>query len=124
MLLETVLPVDGGRWSVLGSVVHHAHHQPHHEHAADGGHEGGQDTAGEPLVCAVNFAGMPHNGFHLPLPRGGQWEEVLNTDETRFGGSGVVNGPIAAIAEPQYAQPAHAVLDLPPLGAVWLRPSV
>jgi 1,4-alpha-glucan branching enzyme len=79
------------------------------------------DTDGRPLVCAVNFAGTPHSGFHLPLPRGGQWEEVLNTDETRFGGSGVVNGSIAAIDEPQYAQPAHAVLDLPPLGAVWLR---
>ncbi|MBN6753876.1 1,4-alpha-glucan branching protein GlgB [Kocuria palustris] len=81
------------------------------------------DTAGEPLVCAVNFAGMPHNGFHLPLPRGGQWEEVLNTDDLRFGGSGVVNGSVTAVDEPQYAQPAHAVLDLPPLGAVWLRPT-
>ncbi|WP_144794464.1 1,4-alpha-glucan branching protein GlgB [Kocuria palustris] len=80
------------------------------------------DAKGRPLVCAVNFAGAPHLGFRLPLPRGGQWDEVLNSDDERFGGSGVVNGSASAVDEPRYAQPAHAVVDLPPLGAVWLQP--
>nr|WP_265087406.1 alpha amylase C-terminal domain-containing protein [Nanchangia anserum] len=34
---------------------------------------------------------MPHEGYRLGLPEGGDWEEVLNTDAEEFGGSGVVN---------------------------------
>lgn len=79
--------------------------------------------AGEPLVCVVNFAGNPHHGYRLALPRAGQWEEVLNTDAEEYGGSGVGNGGVVtAVGESHYGQPAHAVITVPPLGALWLRP--
>ncbi len=76
----------------------------------------------EHLVCVVNFAGIPHEEFRLGLPFAGQWEEVLNTDAPKYGGSGVVNqAPITTEALPWNNQEVSAVLRLPPLGSVWLK---
>ncbi len=75
------------------------------------------------LVCLANFAGTPHEGYRVGLPFGGEWEEVLNTDDEAFGGSGVVNvGPIVAESVSWNGRPASVELRVPPLGAVWLAP--
>ncbi|HEY8453690.1 MAG: 1,4-alpha-glucan branching protein GlgB [Micromonosporaceae bacterium] len=79
---------------------------------------------GSVLVCVVNFAGVPHEGYRLGLPREGVWREVLNTDAEVYGGSGVGNlGAVTAGPEPAHGRPASAVLRIPPLGALWLRPA-
>jgi 1,4-alpha-glucan branching enzyme len=78
---------------------------------------------GDPVVCVVNFSGVPHLGYRLPMPFAGDWEELLNTDALEYGGSGVGNlGSVQATDAPWGGMPASAVLDLPPLGALWLRP--
>ena len=66
----------------------------------------------------------PHHDFRLGLPLAGRWDEVLNTDAEGYGGSGVGNlGAVEAVEESWHAQPASATVSLPPLGAIWLRPS-
>lgn len=81
------------------------------------------DKHGNPLVCVVNFAGNPHYDYRVALPFAGDWEEVLNSDADQYGGSGVGNGgTVKGVDEPHYAQPAHAVITVPPLAALWLRP--
>ena len=71
----------------------------------------------------MNFAGVPHPGYRLPMPLAGEWEELLNTDALEYGGSGVGNmGVVQATDAPWGGLQASAVLDLPPLGALWLRP--
>jgi 1,4-alpha-glucan branching enzyme len=78
---------------------------------------------GEVLVCVANFAGVPHENYRLGLPRSGRWLEVINTDATHYGGSGVGNGGhVDAQDDPWHAHPASATLRIPPLGALWLRP--
>jgi len=82
---------------------------------------------GTPLVCIVNFAGVPWEGYTLALPLSAEkapvWDEVLNTDADRYGGSGVGNlGTVTAIGEEWAGWPARAVLRVPPLGALWLVP--
>jgi 1,4-alpha-glucan branching enzyme len=78
---------------------------------------------GDPVVCVVNFAGIPHTGYRLAMPFAGEWEELLNTDAQEYGGSGVGNlGVVHATDSPWGGLQASAVLDLPPLGALWLRP--
>ncbi|MCP2259887.1 1,4-alpha-glucan branching enzyme [Streptoalloteichus tenebrarius] len=78
---------------------------------------------GSLLVCVVNFAGIPHHEHRLALPLAGRWRELLNTDEPDFGGSGVGNGKlVTATAEPHLGRPASAVVDVPPLGVLWLVP--
>jgi 1,4-alpha-glucan branching enzyme len=82
---------------------------------------------GTPLVCVVNFAGVPWEDYTLALPlpadRAVVWDEVLNTDATMYGGSGVGNyGSVSAVDEGWNGWPARTVLRLPPLGAIWLTP--
>ncbi|HLP22733.1 MAG TPA: 1,4-alpha-glucan branching protein GlgB [Microbacteriaceae bacterium] len=77
-----------------------------------------------PLVCVVNFAGHPHEDYRVAFPSGGEWNEVLNSDGVEFGGSGVGNLGTLTVTETPWAGRAHsAPLRLPPLGALWLRPS-
>jgi len=75
---------------------------------------------GSALACVSNFAGTPHHGYRIGLPRGGYWREVLNTDAEGYGGSGVGNlGGVEAVAEPWHGQPFSATVAAPPLGTVW-----
>jgi 1,4-alpha-glucan branching enzyme len=78
---------------------------------------------GSMLVCVANFAGVPHEGYRIGLPRGGRWREVLNTDAADYGGSGVGNnGNVYAEPNASHGQPASTVLRLPPSGVLWLAP--
>lgn len=81
-----------------------------------------RNRAGEEVVVAVNFAGSPREGFELGLPAAGEWEEIFNSDDAAWGGSGVVNsGAISASNEAKFAMPARAIVTLPPLGAAIYR---
>jgi 1,4-alpha-glucan branching enzyme len=75
-----------------------------------------------PVVCACNFSPVVREGFRVGLPEPGAWKEILNSDETRFGGSGQTN-PRSVIAEeePWHHQQWSGPITLPPLGVVWLR---
>jgi 1,4-alpha-glucan branching enzyme len=83
----------------------------------------GESGEAPPLVCITNFSAVPHEGYRIGLPRAGTWAEVLNTDASAYGGSGVGNlGTVEAVDDPFQGQPASATLRVPPLGTLWLRP--
>ncbi|MEX5270911.1 1,4-alpha-glucan branching protein GlgB [Kocuria sabuli] len=82
------------------------------------------DEQGNPLVCIANFAGNPHENFRLGLPWAGDWTEILNTDSEHFGGSGVGNlGKVRATEGAHNGNPASAVLTVPPLAVLYLKPA-
>ncbi len=82
-----------------------------------------RDGEGRPVAIAVNFAGVPHEGYRLGLPSGGPWDEILNTDSSIYGGSDVGNLGKVVAEERAHGRWSHsAVLRLPPLAAVVLRP--
>jgi 1,4-alpha-glucan branching enzyme len=82
-----------------------------------------KDSKGDSLVAVINFSGGPHHDFVLGLPEAGDWEEILNTDSESFGGSGVGNfGLVQALGGSAQGQPHSAVISVPPLGGIWLRP--
>ncbi|MET8119592.1 1,4-alpha-glucan branching protein GlgB [Micromonospora sp. NPDC005189] len=77
---------------------------------------------GSTLVCVANFSASPLHDYRIGLPAGGTWTEVLNTDAHHYGGSGVGNmGAVQAQDVPWHGMVASAALQVPPLGAVWLR---
>ncbi len=79
---------------------------------------------GSLLVCVVNLAATPQEGYRVGLPRNGAWREVINTDAADYGGSGVGNlGEVRAEPVAAYGQPASAVIRIPPLGVLWLQPA-
>ncbi|WP_084129128.1 1,4-alpha-glucan branching protein GlgB [Demequina sp. NBRC 110055] len=81
------------------------------------------DSRGEPVAVVVNFSGSAHEGYRLGLPAGGAWDEVLNTDSELYGGSGVGNlGRVQAEPIAAGSQDHSAIVRLPALGAVFLRP--
>ncbi|CAN5246580.1 1,4-alpha-glucan branching protein GlgB [soil metagenome] len=81
------------------------------------------DSQGGTVAVVINFAGVPHEGYRLALPRGGRWVEALNTDAYDYGGSGVGNmGAVHADATPHHGRPFSAVLTIPPLSGLYLIP--
>ncbi|AEE46896.1 1,4-alpha-glucan branching protein GlgB [Cellulomonas fimi] len=78
-----------------------------------------KSSDGQLAAVVVNFAGVPHEGYRLALPRGGRWREAYNSDAEPYGGSGVGNlGAVDAEPVPHHSRPYSASVRIPPLGAV------
>jgi 1,4-alpha-glucan branching enzyme len=71
------------------------------------------------LLVALNFTPVPRHDFHLGVPWGGVWQELLNSDAPDYGGSGQGNfGGVEAEATPCHGRSHTLRVTLPPLGAV------
>jgi 1,4-alpha-glucan branching enzyme len=75
------------------------------------------DDHGSPLVSVTNFSPVPHESYQLPFPTAGTWTEMLNTDDSAYGGSGVRNDQVV-VSESQIA-----TVRIPPLATVWFKRS-
>jgi 1,4-alpha-glucan branching enzyme len=82
-------------------------------------------SAGDsPLAAVANLSPVPREGYRIGLPKSGSWRLILNTDETRFGGSGLGESQsISADSRPLHDLPYSAAIDVPPLAVVWLTPA-
>jgi 1,4-alpha-glucan branching enzyme len=86
-------------------------------------HVPGADPS-DAVVCVANLTPVPHEAYRVGLPRAGRWREILNTDASEWGGSGLGNGGgVDADATAWHGQPASAEFVLPPLGVLWLVPA-
>jgi 1,4-alpha-glucan branching enzyme len=82
-------------------------------------------TSDQPVIVALNFTPMPRYNYQIGVPTGGHWAEVLNSDAVIYGGSGQGNmGGVDAAPIPLHGRKWSVTLTLPPLGAVFLRPSM
>jgi 1,4-alpha-glucan branching enzyme len=76
------------------------------------------------VACIANLSPVPRHAYRIGLPVSGRWDELLNTDATEFGGSGVGNGgAVDVTGKTWHGLPYSAELTLPPLGVLWLRPA-
>jgi 1,4-alpha-glucan branching enzyme len=74
------------------------------------------------VLAVFNFTPVPRHDYRIGVPRGGRWEEALNSDAADYGGSGVGNmGGVEAEAVEQHGRPWSLRLTLPPLAALLLR---
>ncbi|MEV0279110.1 1,4-alpha-glucan branching enzyme [Streptomyces sp. NPDC050610] len=82
------------------------------------------DADGGPLLAVSNFSPVVRYEYRLGVPNGFTvWHEVLNTDATRYGGSGVTNpDPLKAESIASHGHRTSILPVLPPLATVWLRP--
>ena len=77
---------------------------------------------GKSLVLAVNFSPVALEGYRFGVPPKARYEEVFNTDDVQWGGSGVTNPePIETEFIPSHQQAQSIALRISPLGAVILR---
>lgn len=71
------------------------------------------------LVFVLNFTPLPRQNYRIGVPRGGYWEEVLNSDAPLYGGSGQGNlGGATAAPVPCHGRPYLLNVNAPPLGVV------
>jgi 1,4-alpha-glucan branching enzyme len=75
-----------------------------------------------PVLVACNFTPVPRHNYRVGVPRGGFWEEILNSDAEHFGGSGHGNlGRVEATPIPSHGHFHSLNLTLPPLAAIALK---
>lgn len=73
-------------------------------------------------VCVFNFTPVPRLGYRVGCPGKGQYREIHNSDSEAFGGSNVGNcGLVMTQDMSWHGQPHSMYLNLPPLGAVFLK---
>jgi 1,4-alpha-glucan branching enzyme len=73
--------------------------------------------AGYPLVCVTNFSPVPQEYYSLRMPTAGVWRETINTDDLKYGGSGIKNDSFAVDVDTEL----YTTLRIPPLATVWFE---
>ncbi len=69
------------------------------------------------LVVACNFTPAVRSNYRIGVPLRGYWKEVVNSDETKYQGSGVINtGKISSSPVAFHGHHYSVNLTLPPLG--------
>ncbi|MEG8275115.1 1,4-alpha-glucan branching protein GlgB [Streptomyces sp. AHA2] len=76
------------------------------------------DAGGNPLLAVSNFSPVVRHDYGLWVPGDAvPWQERLNTDDLRYGGSGVTR------PDPVKPEDGCLRITLPPLATVWLTPA-
>jgi 1,4-alpha-glucan branching enzyme len=80
------------------------------------------NSSPDTIVVVCNLTPVPRLGYRLGVPCGGFWRELLNSDATAYGGSGMGNlGGARAENEPVHGRTYSLNLTLPPLAALFLK---
>jgi 1,4-alpha-glucan branching enzyme len=76
-----------------------------------------------PVLAVFNFTPIPRYNYRVGVPRGGYWREILNSDASLYGGSGLGNQGGADAVPMPYEEYSHSLtLTLPPLAVTLFKP--
>jgi len=74
------------------------------------------------LVVLCNFTEMQREEYQVGVPNAHAWKEIFNTDEEKYGGSGVLNTrQLKPKKEEKHGKDYSVRLTIPPLGMTVLR---
>ena len=74
------------------------------------------------IVCIFNFTPVPRKGYRLGVPKAGEYEEIFNTDQEKYYGSGFGSNGIVKSTEKSWQGRDNSVeLTLPPLSGIYLK---
>jgi len=72
------------------------------------------------IIC--NFTPSVHESYKIGVPANGKWREILNTDDKKYGGSGVVNSKeMEPIAETMHGFDYSIEVTLSPLSVSYIE---
>ena len=78
-------------------------------------------VAEEKVYVVVNATPVPRKGYRLGVAEPGSYRELLNSDHVDYGGSNQLNASdLQAVSGDWQGQPFSVMLDVPPLGVVYL----
>jgi 1,4-alpha-glucan branching enzyme len=79
-------------------------------------------SADDTVLIVCNFTSVINFNYRVGVPRGGFWNELLNSDAVEYGGSGQGNlGGVVAAPIPLHGRPCSITITLPPLATVFFR---
>ena len=80
-----------------------------------------RDQKGNEIIALCNFAPVHRPDYKIGVPKAGVYRELLNSDDERFGGSGILNGPLRTHKKPMHGFEQSISVDLPPMATVLLK---
>jgi 1,4-alpha-glucan branching enzyme len=79
-------------------------------------------SAEDIVLVIYNFTPETHFDYDIGVPLPGTWEEILNSDAAKYGGSGQGNrNPLNAADKGWHGRPYSLSLTIPPLGVIFLK---
>ncbi|MCA9176227.1 MAG: 1,4-alpha-glucan branching protein GlgB [Planctomycetales bacterium] len=81
-----------------------------------------KDKQGRQLLVCCNFTPVVRRDYRVGLPTADYYHTVFNSDSHFYGGSNVGDDGVQSEAIPHHGRPHSAMVTLPPLGVVILRP--
>jgi 1,4-alpha-glucan branching enzyme len=81
-----------------------------------------RDASGNFVICVSNMTPVVRHDFRIGVPEGGRYRELLNTDDARYGGSGVLNGDLEASNTGMHGREHSVEMALPALATVIVGP--
>ncbi len=74
------------------------------------------------IVAVLNFTPETHFNYDIGVPLAGVWKEILNSDATKYGGSGQGNlNPLTALDKGKHGRAYSLTLTIPPLAAIFFK---
>ena len=71
------------------------------------------------LIIICNFTPTVLNDYRIGVPKPGKLKEILNTDNSKYEGSGVKNKPLNIENQAFHGKDYSAVITVPPLASVF-----
>ena len=78
-----------------------------------------RDAKGKMVMVVCNFNPVLREGYEMGVPNAGSYKEVLNSDDPKYGGSGVTNGTVRSRKGAMHGFDQHVSLTLPPLSTLY-----
>jgi 1,4-alpha-glucan branching enzyme len=79
-------------------------------------------SASDIILVVANFTPVSRLSYRVGVPRGGWWQELLNSDGKEYGGSGLGNaGGLMAAATPIHNRSHSLDVIVPPLATVFFK---
>ncbi|RYU96332.1 1,4-alpha-glucan branching protein GlgB [Emticicia agri] len=73
------------------------------------------------IVVVLNFTPIPRSPYRIGVPAAGTYEEIFNSDDQKYWGTGVVNINVDTNKIPLHGKDNSIEISLPPLGGVVFR---
>ncbi len=80
------------------------------------------DVKEDDLLVVCNFTPEVRSNYRVGVPYRGEWKELFNSDESKYGGSGLLNQGMLFTSPVKYHNFDYSVsINLPPLGITVLK---
>ncbi|MGB5045278.1 MAG: alpha amylase C-terminal domain-containing protein, partial [Nitrospira sp.] len=79
-------------------------------------------TPQQHIAVVCNFTPVPRLQYRVGVPQGGYWKELLNSDASMYGGTGLGNlGGLSAEPIPAHDRTHSLAMTLPPLSVLFFK---